>query len=318
MPFKALLIALLVLPCSALAVDGVREISHTCASETGCFAGDAAGYPVLITTAGSYRLTSNLSIADVDTHGIHIQVDGVTIDLNGFEIRGPVSCSIDCSAGGTGIGIYADGKNNTRVHNGIVRGMGDVGVTVSFGSIVQNVQATENAGRGIATSLGSVVENCTSRKNGTVGFVGDDTTFRGNSAVSNGDHGFQASNSTFNTNTASQNGGHGIAATGSTVIGNTVTQNENGINCGPTCLVRDNLARVNALEGIRVGGNGLVMGNVSSNNTGFGMKLGADTVFRENLLVDNGGHVKRSFNGANVIDLGSNICDGGFVCTISD
>ena len=45
----------------ALAVDGVVEINQTCAVNTGCFAGDTPGFPVTITVAGSYRLTSNLS-----------------------------------------------------------------------------------------------------------------------------------------------------------------------------------------------------------------------------------------------------------------
>ena len=58
--------AALLLLCAAptLAVDGVREINAVCAVNTGCFGGDTAGYPVTITTAGSYRLTGNLTFTD--------------------------------------------------------------------------------------------------------------------------------------------------------------------------------------------------------------------------------------------------------------
>ena len=44
----------------ARASDGVLEINQTCATQTGCFPGDAPGLPVTLPVAGSYRLTSNL------------------------------------------------------------------------------------------------------------------------------------------------------------------------------------------------------------------------------------------------------------------
>ena len=36
------------LPCPSFASDGVVEINQTCAITTGCFAGDASGFPVTI------------------------------------------------------------------------------------------------------------------------------------------------------------------------------------------------------------------------------------------------------------------------------
>ena len=58
---------LLALAGPVLAVDGVLEINHTCAVQTGCFSGDTAGYPVTIDgTAGrSYRLTGDLIVRSV-------------------------------------------------------------------------------------------------------------------------------------------------------------------------------------------------------------------------------------------------------------
>ena len=88
-------IALLALGLSspALAVDGMLEINQACAVSTGCFSGDAAGLPVTITAAGSYRLTSNLTVPDENTDGIVVSANDISIDLNGFGIIGPVTCS---------------------------------------------------------------------------------------------------------------------------------------------------------------------------------------------------------------------------------
>jgi len=80
------LLLLLALAGPALAVDGVLEINQACAVNTGCFAGDTAGYPVTITDAGSYRLTSNVILPDLFTDAIHVSKNDVAIDLNGFTI----------------------------------------------------------------------------------------------------------------------------------------------------------------------------------------------------------------------------------------
>ncbi|MDG2051443.1 MAG: hypothetical protein P8M78_14920 [Myxococcota bacterium] len=63
-------IALLTLGLSspALAVDGVLEINQACAVNTGCFSGDAAGLPVTITAAGSYRMLEAVSQSDSRDH----------------------------------------------------------------------------------------------------------------------------------------------------------------------------------------------------------------------------------------------------------
>lgn len=85
----------------------MREISQACAVNTGCFAGDTAGFPVTIAVSGSYRLTTDLVNTNANVHGIRVAADYVTIDLNGFRVAGPVTCSgvgptLTCSRGGTG------------------------------------------------------------------------------------------------------------------------------------------------------------------------------------------------------------------------
>jgi len=75
----------------ALAVDGALEINQTCAVQTGRFAPNAGGFPLLIANPGSYRLTNNLTLPE-NTIGILVNADDVTIDLNGFAVIGPVEC----------------------------------------------------------------------------------------------------------------------------------------------------------------------------------------------------------------------------------
>lgn len=70
------------------AVDGVTEINQTIALSGGVTPGDAAGFPVTIDQAGSYRLTGNLTVPNENTTAVVISVEGVTLDLNGFSIIG--------------------------------------------------------------------------------------------------------------------------------------------------------------------------------------------------------------------------------------
>src|SRR5262245_9419341 len=100
------LVALGIAP-QAHAVDGVVLISQTCAA-AGCFTGDVAGFPVTITQPGSYRLSSNLDVGTAATSAnitaVEIRANGVTLDLNGFTISGPATCTNGvCTTTGSGI-----------------------------------------------------------------------------------------------------------------------------------------------------------------------------------------------------------------------
>ncbi|MBY0400189.1 hypothetical protein K2X89_07835, partial [Myxococcota bacterium] len=120
---------LMTLSFPALATDGVLEVNQTCAVQTGCFAGDTAGFPVTISgSAGrSYRLTSDLVVPNEVTDGIQVSTDNVTIDLGGFEMRGPVVCTaVGCTPAVEfgGVGVDAATASGTAVRNGSIRGMG--------------------------------------------------------------------------------------------------------------------------------------------------------------------------------------------------
>jgi len=157
MGFAVFGLGLAVLP--ARAADGVLEINQVCATApAGCFAGDTPGFPVQITQPGSYRLTSNLTVPAA-THGIQLATNGADIDLGGFEIAGPVSCSGGCPAPGSGSGIARTVAlgNQCSVSNGKIRGFAQDGVELSLRARVEDLTVTEVARYGIYTGGGSFV-----------------------------------------------------------------------------------------------------------------------------------------------------------------
>jgi parallel beta-helix repeat protein len=194
-----MLLFLLALATPALAVDGVLEINQTCAVQTGCFGGDGPGLPVTISTSGSYRLTGNLSVP-VDTHGIEITVNDVTLDLNGFVISG--------SGGTGGDGVSAPNRGSITVKNGVVKTMGGNGILVGFQSLVQGVHSGNNGLIGIvANGSGSTVTGNTAMNNSQGGI-----TVSGDSRVTD-------NNALFNLATGISAGG-GCAIAGNIVDGN--------------------------------------------------------------------------------------------------
>lgn len=189
--------------CSAIAVavvsgiarasDGRLEINQACAA-MGCFAGDAAGFPITIVAQGSYVLTSDL-VVPAASYGIDLLTPGVTLDLNGFTVRGPVTCSrpsetfydartITCSASGVATGIRT--TDSALVRNGRVVGFEGYGV-LALGRIashtnVEDVRVEENALGGIRLTNGTARRiNATS--NGGDGILNDGSGDESSAAV---------------------------------------------------------------------------------------------------------------------------------------
>ena len=61
------------------ASDGVIEISQL----------DMESPPYIINESGSYILTENLIVTNTDVNGIEVQANYVTLDMNGFQLKGP-------------------------------------------------------------------------------------------------------------------------------------------------------------------------------------------------------------------------------------
>ncbi len=252
----------------ASAGGGVAEINQDCAVNTGCFAGDGPGFPVIITSAGSYRLTSNLVVPDENTDGIKVNSDDVSIDLNNFAIIGPVTCSgnpLTCSpAGGIGSGVERASQYNygTSVKNGSITGMGYRGVWLGIHAEVTNVRVRWNRGHGISVQSYSTVSGNTAYENAGDGIWAVTSTVSGNTSGQNGNAGiYSGGGSTVSGNTVNFNEGDGIEAySGSTVSGNTVRSNgDYGLNLSSSTGYRDNVITSNSagtvLYGVNAGGN---------------------------------------------------------------
>ena len=221
------------IPGSIYAVDGVILIDQVHALAGNITPGDTPGFPVTITQPGSYKLSGNLTVADANTTAIRIAADYVTLDLNGFSIIGPVTCTSSpavCPPAGTGVGVDAHQPEGTpsprsfRVVNGTVRGMGNLGIFITgLGSSVENVRADTNAGGGILAA--GTVNNSAATLNGSFGIFA--ITVRGSYMSDNHDVGLQldGSGGVASDNIASFNGSHGISAPNGTVTNNTTVRN---------------------------------------------------------------------------------------------
>jgi len=220
------------LPASIYADDGVVLIDQDRAAAGNITKGDAPGFPVTISQPGSYRLSGNLTVPDVNIVAIQITADAVTLDLNGFSIVGPSLCSgpaATCPAAGRGVGIQATGEQgpgprSVRVRNGSVRGMG-MGVWLTGeGSAVDKVTADINAGGGF--NVAGSVSDSRAMQNGSFGIVA--YTVRDSTAQQNLGDGIllNGTGGVASGNVSSFNGGYGIGAPYSTVTGNTVIGNK--------------------------------------------------------------------------------------------
>lgn len=332
----------LILALPAFAGDGVLEINQTCAVNTGCFSGDAPGFPVTIDgTAGrSYRLASDLVVPNENTDGIVYSADDIAIDLGGFSIRGPVVCSgapLACvPASGSGSGVERASVNNRglSLENGSISGMGARGVLAGPDSVITNLRVRTNRLEGIFAGSGSILSGDVVQQNGSHGMVSATGAISGNTVHLNGGYGISASSSTILGNTVFDNESDGIAgASGGVVSGNTVFENgAAGISGSVNASISNNMAYMNAGAGISVGvgstvsgnttyanqGAGiqtssgcLVIGNTVRQNHGFGLVLGSQTGYRENVITSNTGG---TISGTSLVNLGSNACEGSAVC----
>jgi hypothetical protein len=246
-----LLVVTLSLATGARAVDGVLEISQVCAtSATGCFTGDAAGFPVEIGQAGSYRLTSNLDVtgeaSPQDVTAVRITASSVSLDLNGFSIIGP-------GTPGSGLGVDGASADNVSVISGTIRGMGSDGLSLRDRARVQWLRAEANGLHGLLVRVGGVVED--------------------NISVGNTFKGISANGSVIRNNVASSNSSTGIDGNwGSTLTGNVANNNGSadngpGLGCSQPCLVIGNTVRDNAGPGLNFTGNAAYGQNLIVGNT---------------------------------------------------
>jgi hypothetical protein len=233
------------LSSTALAVDGVVLIDQNRALAGGVTPGDTPGFPVVINQPGIYKLSSNLVVPNENTTAILINVDNVSIDLNGFAILGPNECPTDaihvaqpCTRPGTGMGIDAGTGtplyvNNTRISNGTIDGMGYIGVFANVNARVERMNITNNGSYGIYT-LGGMVVDTLVRANGDTGIQTTGAIITGSRSLFNRGYGIRTqSSSILSGNIVSTNLLHGLLMTGNTRYFDNVIDNNNGGNANP-------------------------------------------------------------------------------------
>lgn len=233
----------------ALASDGILEINQACATQSGCFTGDAPGFPVIISQAGSYQLTSNLSEQDRSRSLIRLTTSDVSIDLRGFVMSYP------STGAGQAIGIDGGSANRSSVRNGVLKNAGGDCVSLGNRGRVEEMVISGCGQRGISLAGGAII-----RDNQV-----EDTGFEGIAA--------QGSPMVID----------------NFVIRAGRTQAAEGIEVGVAALIRGNVVRLGSGVGIRVGQRSNVEGNVIDSNVGNGISADAHSLIRSNTAVANSG-----------------------------
>lgn len=278
-----------------------------------------------ITSNGSYYLASNLSAASGRV-AIEIDASDVTLDLNGYRIRGSLGADgIRVQPGRSGVtirngsvsdsdgaGINATGAFDVLIERVSVRNVSGNGIIVGDRARVLHC-AVSQAAIGVVTGENSVVEGCVSDANNSHGFdvnqgstvsrctasnnAGRGVYHRGrgsiveSSAIANGQEGIRAENTVSVENCSSSvNTGRGIFLTlNANVRGCSVWQNgSDGIVVGNHSVVANNNSTNNTGVGIQATSASSVIDNVASSNTSHGISVGGESIVARNNCTANG------------------------------
>jgi len=256
--------------------------------------------PFTISTPGSFYLTGNLTGMSGQA-GITIASSFVTLDLNGFSLIG-VPGSLD------GIRTVFGGSEQIAIHNGVIRdwggngvsaftyveihiedlrvhGNGNNGVVVGGGSFVRDTSSTGNAVTGIVADVGTSVIGCTARNNASIGIslssgsMATDCTAQFNGTGFDLALGSRVVHSVSRLNTTGITGSDGVSIEECTVDRNT----NDGIRVVSRGLVRGNVARANAADGIQATGNENRIEDNESSTNGVGIQVNGSS----NLIIKN-------------------------------
>ena len=142
---------LLLTGCLLAATAGAQviEIDQAKALAGQITPGDTPGFPITISQAGSYRLTSALTVESVHRGAIRVTAPNVTLDLNGQVIRGgrcgPDRCQISPPQT---VGVQAE-YGNFRLFNGTIENFGGMGLVVRGGALLEKLRVQRNGLEGI-------------------------------------------------------------------------------------------------------------------------------------------------------------------------
>lgn len=212
--------------------------------------------PLTISNPGSYYLTQDLVSSDPNQDGITITSGGVTLDLNGFTLRGTALT-------GVGTGIWVNGSSNLRdivIRNGAIRDWSTQGIrgTDLVHSSLHDLRIVENLGAGVTMGGGNTARQVIVEGNGFAGVFISST---------NGVIGGLITDSEF-----SNNGGEGILSqVDRSVVRNSIVSSNagRGIEMNAAYFqVVGNTVRANAGAAIFSGIKGIITGNYTTENAG--------------------------------------------------
>ncbi len=233
--------------------------------------------PYNITTPGSYYVTDNLTGAI----GINISSSHVTIDLNGYALRGTTGNSSE------GIEVTV-ATSNITIRNGSVTNWGKEGikaVSASTSSFSQ-LQILSNGWDGIATGNNNLISFVVAGSNGFDGIdMGTSASLQYCTASNNLNDGIEAdAGATLVQCTARDNAQVGIRATGSSSITacSAIDNNSQGFSCGPGSLVKESIATNNTLSGFYLFTGAIASHNISRSNNGHGFEWLNDCTLESN------------------------------------
>ena len=210
-------------------------------------------FPIVISQPGSYYLGENIT-GVAGANGIEITTNDVTLDLNGFTLKGA-----DGKSSYNGITVPVDPTGavyNLSIFNGTIRDWGAAGIGASdpdgeaINSRLADLILMHNGGPGVRVGLGSIV----SRVN------------------------------------ASENDGRGIQVAFYARVSDSASayNHGDGIRVQSEAVITDSVVRNNWGDGIDVTENSIVSGCDVENNEGDGIRVDSGNLVVRNNLHNNG------------------------------
>ncbi|MFG0274145.1 MAG: right-handed parallel beta-helix repeat-containing protein [Phycisphaerales bacterium] len=248
-----------------------------------------------ITKSGHYYLTQSYLVLGFPsaTHGIEIAASDVTIDLNGFTIRG-------LSGALSGIRTDAPGFENLVIRNGTIRNFSQSGIDLrtnesSHATLIE-VRLLDNGLRGAYLGDDARAIRCRFEANGSDGLAaGHRATVEDCAVVQNGGHGVDLGwTSTVRSSIFESNGafpaGRSIRVGDGSIVASARVTNATvvAVAAGSRSLVTDTVVLGAGDDGIRAGAASIVENCVVTFASATGITVGESCIVRENIVSNSG------------------------------
>jgi hypothetical protein len=216
------LAGILLFAAGPAAADGPVIITQAKALAGNITPGDAPGFPITLSRAGSYQFGGNI-LPSAGSNGIEFTANFVSLDLNGFSLRG----------GGTAANGIVGDVLNIRIEGGAIASFKKNGISTSQivkSWTIENMLVTGNGGFGILVqgqALRVLNSNVSFNYDGIECFTA--CHIEGNTILGNSDIGASMYSGTLLGNTITNNGSYGVL--GGLRLGygnNTILDNNNG------------------------------------------------------------------------------------------